>query len=71
MLAIGDINISTVDGDNENVVPDNNEIVNHELKGNNSDIDALAEGGEFYAEMDRLIATFVQLEKDHLISRKN
>ena len=74
MLEIGDTNISTVDGDNAEKVPADNAIIIHQSKSNeleiNSSNDALVEGGEFYVEIDQLIASFVQLEKEHLISRK-
>ena len=74
MLEIGDTNISTVDGDNAEKVPADNAIIIHQSKSNeleiNSSNDALVEGGEFYVEIDQLFASFVQLEKEHLISRK-
>ena len=70
MLAIGDINNSSDDRDKERVVLANTAITSRDNNDNNSDVDALVEGGEFYAEMDRLIASFVQLEKEHQISKK-
>ena len=74
MLEIGDTNISTVDGDNAKVVPADNAIIIHQSKRNKLEInscnDALVEGGEFYVEIDQLIASFVQLEKEHVISKK-
>ena len=74
MLQKGDTNISIVDGENAKVVHADNAVIIHQSESNeleiNSSTNALVEGGEFYVEIDQLIASFVQLEKEHVISKK-
>ena len=72
MLALGDINSSMDVDNNDKGGPASNAIIIHQSKCNQLDINAsFVEGGDLYAEIDGLIGSFVQLEKDHRLKKKD
>ena len=70
MQALENMNSSTVDENNANNDPENMAVVIHESKSNNFGMIDMVEGGEFYAEIEGFIASFIQMEKDHQRNKK-